>query len=509
MADISDLYPKPRNPLDTLTGYANLQNIQNQNRLFQQQFQTNLGLSEIAKEAVDSEGNFDSSKIPGLIAQHPEVSYGLMEAYHQAQALRQQSIQNQASQLSLAKAHFDALAGYLAPYAAIDSKATSGDIAYSLSHAGMMGLGDFPWQAQVYSTLPRFPNGQVNEAKVPDWARQMLVRVQDKSKQIDSLMPTPSMQTTPGGGMAPYSFPQYGQVQQVGPSAPPQAGPTTTVIGPDGKPQFVGAPPPNPYEQEYRQKLQSIYGGAPGNAPNGQPSAPQAAPPQAAPASNIAGKQSAYAPGYEQTMQAYAGMGTALTNRADQVTTNKGLLSNLNATLEQFTPGPGAKWTNEAMSAVNRLIQSVPGLHLKGVGTDARAAQNEFEKMAQQLAQSQFQQLGGTGANFQLESTISTSPNSALSKLGNKGIISLLQGNEDAIQTKSRAWQQFKEQTGTQDYGKFSTEFNRHFDPRLFQFQYLTKDEQQKLIAGMSSAQKNKLHQDALYSKQQGWIGGQ
>jgi len=161
------------------------------------------------------------------------------------------------------------------------------------------------------------------------------------------------------------------------------------------------------------------------------------------------------------------------------------------------------------MSAVNRLIQSVPGLHLKGVGTDARAAQNEFEKMAQQLAQSQFQQLGGTGANFQLESTISTSPNSALSKLGNKGIISLLQGNEDAIQTKSRAWQQFKEQTGTQDYGKFSTEFNRHFDPRLFQFQYLTKDEQQKLIAGMSSAQKNKLHQDALYSKQQGWIGGQ
>jgi len=255
--------------------------------------------------------------------------------------------------------------------------------------------------------------------------------------------------------------------------------------------------------------LQSIYGGAPGNAPNGQPSAPQAAPPQAAPASNIAGKQSAYAPGYEQTMQAYAGMGTALTNRADQVTTNKGLLSNLNATLERFTPGPGAKWTNEAMSAVNRLIQSVPGLHLQGVGTDARAAQNEFEKMAQQLAQSQFQQLGGTGANFQLESTISTSPNSALSKLGNKGIISLLQGNEDAIQTKSRAWQQFKEQTGTQDYGKFSTEFNRHFDPRLFQFQYLTKDEQQKLIAGMSSAQKNKLHQDALYSKQQGWIGGQ
>src|SRR6516162_3002882 len=154
MADISDLYPKPRNPLDTLTGYANLQNIQNQNRLFQQQFQTNLGLSEIAKEAVDSEGNFDSSKIPGLIAQHPEVSYGLMEAYHQAQALRQQSIQNQASQLSLAKAHFDALAGYLAPYAANDSKATSGDIAFSLSHAGMMGLGDFPWQAQVYSTLP-------------------------------------------------------------------------------------------------------------------------------------------------------------------------------------------------------------------------------------------------------------------------------------------------------------------------------------------------------------------
>jgi hypothetical protein len=456
MSDPGSLYPHAKNPLDTLTGFANLQNIQNQNRLFQQQFQTNLGLSEIAKEAVGPDGTIDTTKIPGIVAQHPEASYGIMEAFHQAQALRQQQIANQQAQLEYQQKKLSAIAQYLAPD--ITSGADSSHIHQGLSELVTKSIITPGEAATTYATVPRVPGtDQIDESKVPQWLSDMHFRVQDQLSQYNAMHPAPTP-INQGNQIGLTVLPQRGAPSLAGTMPLGLAPATPTIPKGGGQPGYAG-------------------GGF-----SGQP------------------------PGYEEQQRAYAEMGTRLNNRADQVTTNKGLLSNLDSTLEGFTPGPSAKWSKEALAAGNRIAS---GLNLPTLDASGVKAQEEFEKMAQQLAQSQFQQLGGTGANFQLESTISTSPNSALSKLGNKGIISLLQGNEDAIAAKNRAWQQFKTQTGSQDYGSFSTEFNRHFDPRVFQFQYLSRDDAKKLMSSMSKAQVTKLHEDAQWAKQQGLIGGQ
>jgi len=495
MGDISDLYPKAQNPIDTISGFARLQNVINQNKLFQQQYNTNLGLSDIYKNAIDpSTGQLDASKLPGLIQSNPNVTYGLPEAFRQSQEAQQRNMAIQQGQLDLARKKFEAVSGYLAPLAALGPKATSSDVVSALAHAGTVGVATPEEQARIYATLPRIPGqngqlGQIDESQIPNWIRSQQITVQENQARLDALYPKPDMTQLPGGGMAPITTPRFGQPQQVGPTIQAAPPPTTTVVGPDQTPRYIGAPQGNnPYEAEYQR---NNGGGSP------------------APGNNIAGQAAGLSPAQQTASsgqgQASIQMASALQGRADQVPTNKGLLQNLNATLSDFTPGPGAKWSKEALAATNRVAQT---MGLKGVGTDSVKAQEEFDKMATQLAQSQFQQLGGTGANFQLESTISTSPNSALSKLGNKGIISLLQGNEDAIAAKNKAWQAYQQKNGPQSYGAFSTEFNQHFDPRVFQFQYLNRDDQKKMISGMSQAQKNKLHDDALYAKQQGWVGG-
>jgi len=120
---------------------------------------------------------------------------------------------------------------------------------------------------------------------------------------------------------------------------------------------------------------------------------------------------------------------------------------------------------------------------------NATSAQEEFSKFAKQLA---IQQTGalGAGTNDKLEASTGASPNVDLSKLGNEKIIHILQGNEDAIAAKNRAWQSYQQQNGPQSYGKFSTEFNKTFDPRIWQMQYMPRDEQMKIIKGMNAADK-------------------
>jgi hypothetical protein len=127
------------------------------------------------------------------------------------------------------------------------------------------------------------------------------------------------------------------------------------------------------------------------------------------------------------------------------------------------------------------------------------ASQEQFNKQAGLLAQSQFAAIGGTGTDTKFNASYSTSPNETLSKMGNKGIIRFLKGNGDAIQAKTEAWQQWRygtmgapkrgipptEPQGADTYDQFSREFNSHFDPRAFQFKYIPKAERQTYVDRM------------------------
>ena len=123
------------------------------------------------------------------------------------------------------------------------------------------------------------------------------------------------------------------------------------------------------------------------------------------------------------------------------------------------------------------------------------------------LAQNQFQQLGGTGTNMPLGSSMETSPNAALSKMGNKAIIALLKGNADAIAAKRQAWQQWLGAgNGPESYNEFSTAFNKDWDPRAFQLQYLDQNQAKTMLSGMNANEKKDFNRVMNIGVKNGWV---
>lgn len=194
----------------------------------------------------------------------------------------------------------------------------------------------------------------------------------------------------------------------------------------------------------------------------------------------------------------------ALTVANDTSTTRKGMLGNLEEDLTKFTSGPGADWTKVAKSWVNRNVPKPKGWEFDPASI---AGQEQFVKQAAQLSQAQFQALGGSGSNAQFNASYEVNPNDTLSQLGNKGIIRLLKGNEDAIQAKAKAWRKWRRDgNGPDTYADFSDQFNSNFDPRVFQFKYIPEKDRQEYVDRMDPADKLKFLTDMTHARKQGWV---
>ena len=105
-----------------------------------------------------------------------------------------------------------------------------------------------------------------------------------------------------------------------------------------------------------------------------------------------------------------------------------------------------------------------------------------------------------------------SNPNLDISKLGNQQIIHMLQGNEDAIQAKSRSWQDWqKAGNGPNTYAQFQDDFNHHFDPRVFQQQYMAQPEIDALRKSLTGPNAGpgayqKFLDNVEYARSQHWI---
>jgi hypothetical protein len=204
-----------------------------------------------------------------------------------------------------------------------------------------------------------------------------------------------------------------------------------------------------------------------------------------------------------------AGMANTLTQAAATSMTRKGMLGNLEDDMNKFVSGPGADWTKLAKSWVNRNVPVPKSWQDSGAILDPKsiASQEQFTKQATMLANAQFQSLGGTGTDNQFNSTFSTSPNEALSQLGNKGIIRLFKGNEDAIQAQNREWRTWLAQGHPADsFPDFQAQFQSHFDPRAFQFKYVPPADRQEYINNMDTNDQQKFLQDLTFARKKGWV---
>jgi hypothetical protein len=212
-------------------------------------------------------------------------------------------------------------------------------------------------------------------------------------------------------------------------------------------------------------------------------------------------------PGFAERQQGYAATDTALAKQlADAAEGSNGrraILGNLEDALDKFTSGPGADWTRVAKSFVNRNVPLPAGWQFS---PSSIAAQEEYVKQAAVLAQSQFGAIGGTGTDAKFASAFETNPNETLSQLGNKGIIRLLKGNEDALKAKNDAWINASKLNPNLSYRVFSNYFNSQYDPRTFQFKYMSKAERNEYVSKMNPDDYQRLMTDIGAARRQGWV---
>ena len=219
--------------------------------------------------------------------------------------------------------------------------------------------------------------------------------------------------------------------------------------------------------------------------------------------------QTGLAPGYGEaagaTGLASAAQAVDLGKAADSSPIRKGMLGNLETDLKNFTSGPSADWQKVGKAWANRNVLP-SGMQFDPTSI---ASQEAFTKQAEQLAQQQFAAIGGTGTDAKFGSAFKSNPNEALSQLGNKGIIRLLKGNEDAIQAKNNAWQSWvRAGNPPNSYPQFAAEFNRNFDPRIYQAQYMSKEDFSKMVKSMSGPEQRQFVARTNAAKQNGHATG-
>lgn len=499
--------PQPPNLMGTLSAAAGIQNALNTNRLFQQEYNSKLGLSQIYKSAIDpTTGQLDTGKLNALLAgpDASNVTLGLPQAYQNSQEAQQRNLDIQQKQLGLAKQHLDTLESYVAPLLA-KPNVNSQDIAATMGQAITVGHVNPETAANLFASLPKGPNGQIDESQVPAWLKQQQFRMLTLQQQFEAMNPTPTAVNT-GGQTQLTAIPQVGPPHVVGTFANTLP-PGTPTVGPGGIPQVIGPTSSGLQVPGGNQSAPSMPQAATSPAPGGLSGHGGVGVGINAPAAT--GRlQTGLAPGVADAMAhtaiAGADQGVALQKAADAIPQQKAILGNLETALNQFTPGPGSKWTKETAALFNRGLQ---GLGFKGVAADPVAAQEEFTKQAVNLAQAQFATLGGTGTDAKLDSTMHTSPSEGLSKLGNQKIIQLLKGNADAIAVKNQEWQKYVQAGNSPgDYAKFSTEFNKEYDPRVFQSVYMSPKDWAATVKAMSPSEKTQLRQSYNLAVEKGWI---
>lgn len=192
----------------------------------------------------------------------------------------------------------------------------------------------------------------------------------------------------------------------------------------------------------------------------------------------------------------------ALSNRAAQAPVNLANLQHMRSLLAQFASGaPGASLTRQAVTALNSVLP--PDRRIR---VDATSHQEEFNKLAERMAQDQARTFGAGSTNMELGSALRTVPNEGLSNLGNDRIIAHLLGNELAIQTKDRAWQAWRGQNGPESFAQFETDFNRRFDPRVFQTVFMDGASRRAMLSHMPAEDRARFNTALNHAISQGWI---
>lgn len=160
--------------------------------------------------------------------------------------------------------------------------------------------------------------------------------------------------------------------------------------------------------------------------------------------------------------------------------------------------------TFEVEKKLNQLSQRISGFGITMTPDQLKAGES-FDKIANQISRQQGQLFGDTDATRNM--SVGSNPSTSQSAYGREGIIDMLQGNQDAVDRARNIWIDARAKGApANSYDTFMNELSKSLDPRVFQFNRLSRDNQQKFLNQMDPDELPDFEQKYKTAIGLGWV---
>lgn len=497
------------NPLQAFGQVVGIANAVNQNRRENEMFNAQQQIGRTLQGSLNPEtGTIDYERFSAGIRDNPLAAFLAPQALAQARQLEQGALQVQAAQAQLGVTRLNNLRTTLGGLLA-NPNVTRRDVVAAVGQLLALPESERPFSATVAaSQLAQLPD---NPEAIRQWLMTHLASTQAGLSHLQQFLPQ-GIQVPAGGTVRSVNRDPLTGTVTPAPGDASEIPLTPTPAERDAPTPFFD-PSTNTPRMAPRQDVLPMYDGQ-GRPVNRPPQSPfgtgrftppgaAAAPPAQGPQPNVATGPALGEAGAQEVAGRQAAEGAArLATQAAEIPNLRTILANLDQLVGGFSPGPGAQWQRVAAAGWNRLAPNTFQFDPQAI-----ANQEEFAKQAFALASQQFQMLGGSGSNDQLAQVIGTSPSELLSRQGNRGIIAMLRGNTDALDVMNREWQAAVARgTSPSQFNQFLAEFNRSFDPRVFQWVYLGREARETMWRNMNQRDRDSLTRAANEAVQRGWV---
>lgn len=481
----------PQNDPLAVAGKAqNLASGMLQNRLVSQQIGGKEALAKAITGATNPDtGVTDFDKAAGSLALDPKGSFALPEFAKDVLERKSKEIANATAQAGLTKAQLEISQ---AKYKAI------GDLATSVAALGAKDPAALTSQ-QIIGTFKTglIDTGMVNPQNPQERDQLLSVMAQfgnDPKENMEILkrIILQSRATTEGVGMVLGTPTQVDRGPEIlTQQTSPLTGETTVgAVTQKGRTPAETMALVDVYDPVTKSMVKKPAGQIAGDLPAGV--TPQAA---------LAGAPLGAAEAENAAAQGSVKQAQDLRVKADEVPAQQAALKNIRDTVDSFKPGAKTNWIYAAKALATQL--GVAPAQMR----DEVAAQEEFNKLATQFINQQMGALGGSGTDSKLESAAKGTPNEFMSKEGIQNVTSLMMGLNEAVLAKNAAWQKWLDAGNSPgSYGKFQTQFNAIYNPRVFQSQFMTDKQKQTMLGNMTPAERKAFQKDWTTAKAAGWI---
>lgn len=472
------------NLLQTLMGATQLRGTM-------QQQQANMAASQAYKDATDpATGQIDYNKLTAALSQGA-AAYNLPAIQQQINEARNSTLQFDKGQLEMAQKRIDLLSGGFGSLLA-SNNITPASVMQLASQGIRQGLFTPEEAVSFTSDMPTDP------AQLSSWAKQKYVGFSQNADRLKTMLPT--SQTINTGA------------QQVIASIDPLTGQPTgrqTIFNNQLSPEAASQPTQvfdpatgtmrNVTREQFASMAQPSMGGGMPDAGGALGSG------RISPAPSAPGLQAAPALGSAEAAQvigkASAENSQALQRSADAAPQTIYQFQNMRAALPAINTGPGADWRNTAQAFATAISPEIAAKI--GVDPQKVASYEEFKKYATQAAQATLAGLG-EGTDSKLASAYAANPGTNLSKLGNEHLIDVLIAGQRATLAKNQAWQDSG--LPPEQYNKFSSQWNRDVDPRVFAAQDMDPAARYKMLDSLPKKDQESFKRSYINARNAGYV---